>query len=196
MFRAFLLALALTAFGTVAQAATPHSIGAHLGLAAPGSDLADVVGTGFLIGADYEYRINPRFGAGLDVNYFSLGEKSTSTLRFGYPLTVKTSAPGGQAILFGRYYVPTKSTAWSPYVMLGLEKVPIGLKSTTTYRGSTSTSKNRQDKPGFGLGVGVNHPMNEQLRVGAELGYHTIQTSGYSARLITLALSGSYGLGQ
>lgn len=195
-FRACLLALALVAFAAVAQAASPHSVGVNLGLAAPSGDLADVVGTGIVIGANYEYRINPKFGAGLDVSYFSLGEKSTSTMRLGYPRTVKQTAPGGQAILFGRYYFPMKSSAWAPFATLGLEKVRLGIKSTTTYRGTSYTSEAKQDKPGFGLGVGANRQLNERLGAVAELGFHTIQTSGYSTRLMTLAIACSYRLGQ
>ena len=57
--RALLLTMALVAIGAAANAATPHSIGVSAGMAMPTGDASDVVGTGYLVGADYEYRINP-----------------------------------------------------------------------------------------------------------------------------------------
>lgn len=194
--RALLLTTALVAIAACAHAGSRHSVGVNLGLAIPGGDLANVVGTGYVMGADYEYRINPQFGVGFDLTYFSLGGKSTSTTYLGSARTVKQEAPGGQAIVFGRYYFPMKSSHYSPYVALGLEKVRIGFKSTVTWRGGSVTSEDKQDQPGFGLGVGVTRPFNDQLTGGIELGLHDIATSGEATHLYTLAVSCRYNLKQ
>ena len=193
---ALLLTAALITFGAVAHAGARQSIGVNAGLAMPTGDLADAVGMGYLVGADYEYRINQQFGVGLDVDYFALGGKSTSTTYLGSTRTVKEEAPGGQAILFGRYYIPLKDSPFAPYVSLALEKVRIGFKSTVTYRGASTTNEDKQDKPGFGVGVGVTRPLNKQLTGGLDLGFHQIQTSDESTHLITVALSCSYNLGK
>jgi hypothetical protein len=194
--RALLLTTALITIGSVAHAGARQSIGVNVGLAMPTGDLSDAVGTGYLVGADYEYRINPQYGVGLDVDYFALGAKSTSSTYLGSTRTVKEEAPGGQAILFGRYYVQLKKSSFAPYVMLALEKVRIGFKSTVTYLGRSMTNEDKQDKPGFGLGVGATRPLNGQLTGGLELGFHQIQTSGKSTDLFTIALSCSYNLGK
>ena len=194
--RALLLTTALIAFSTVAHAGARQSIGMNAGLAMPIGDLSDAVGTGYLVGAHYEYRINPQYGVGLDVDYFALGAKSTSSTYLGSTRTVKEEAPGGQAILFGRYYVPLKKSPFAPYVMLALEKVRIGFKSTVTYHGTSVTSEAKQDKPGFGVGVGATRPLNDKLTGGLELGFHQIQTSDKSSHLFTIALSCSYNLGK
>lgn len=194
--RALLLATVLIAFGSVAHAGARQSIGVNVGLAMPTGDLSDAVGMGYLVGADYEYRINQQFGVGLDVDYFALGGKSTSTTYRGSTRTVKEQAPGGQAILFGRYYVPLKKSPFAPYVMLALEKVRIGFKSTVTYGGRSVTTEEKQDKVGFGVGVGATRPLNDQLTGGLELGIHQIQTTGESTNLFTVALSCSYNLGK
>jgi outer membrane protein W len=194
--RALLLTTALITFGSVAHAGARQSIGVNVGLAMPTGDLSDAVGMGYLVGAGYEYRINQRFGVGLDVDYFALGAKSTSSTYLGSTRTVKEEAPGGQAILFGRYYLPLKNSPFAPYVSLALEKVRIGFKSTVTYRGRSWTTEDKQDEPGFGVGVGATRPLNRQLTGGLELGLHQIQTSGQSTHLFTIALSCSYNLGK
>jgi outer membrane protein W len=194
--RVLLLTTALITFAAVAHGDTRHSIGVNAGLAMPTGDLSDAVGMGYVLGAAYEYRINPQFGVGLDVDYFSLGAKSTSTTYLGSTRTVKQQVPGGQAILFGRYYVPLKGSSFAPYVTLALEKVRIGFKSTVTYHGTSVTTEDKQDKPGFGIGVGATRPLNQQLTGGLELGLHQIQTTGESTNLVTLAVSCSYKLGK
>ena len=162
----------------------------------PTGDLSDAVGMGYVIGADYEYRFNPQYSVGFDLDYFALGGKSTSTTVLGSTRTVKEEAPGGQAILFGRYYLPLKDSPFAPYVSLAVEKVRIGFKSTVTYRGRSVTYEDKQDKPGFGIGVGATRPLNGQLTGGLELGFHQIQTNDESTHLITLAVSCSYNLGK
>ena len=194
--RVLLLTIALITFAAVAHGDGHHSIGLNAGLAMPTGERSDDIGIGYVVGADYEYRINPRFGVGFDVDYFALGGKTTTTTSRGYTQTVKEEAPGGQAILFGRYYLPLKDSPFAPYVSLALEKVRIGFKETTTYRGRVTTSEDKQDKQGFGIGAGVTRPLNKQLTGGLELGFHEIQTNDKSTTLITFALSCSYNLGK
>ncbi len=194
--RTLLITTALIAFSVVAHAGARRSIGVNAGLAMPTGDLSDAVGMGYLVGADYEHWINPKFSIGLDLDYFALGGKSTSTTVLGSTRTLKQEAPGGQAILFGRYYVPQKDSHFAPYVSLGLEKVRIGFKSTVTYRGTSYENEDKQDKLGFGFGVGATKPFNERLTSGLELGFHQIQTDGKATHLVTIALSCSYGLGK
>ena len=194
--RTLLFTTALIAFSAAAHAGAHRSIGVNAGLAIPTGNVADAVGTGYLIGADYEHWINPQFSIGLDVDYFALGGKTTSSTVLGSTRTVKLEAPGGQAILFGRYYVPMKDSRFAPYVSLALEKVRIGFKSTVTYRGASHTNEDKQDKLGFGIGVGATKPLNEKLTGGLELGFHQIQTDGEATNLITIALSCAYGVGK
>jgi hypothetical protein len=65
-----------------------------------------------------------------------------------------------------------------------------------TYRGTSFTNEDKQDKLGFGIGVGATKPLNEQLTGGLELGFHQIQTDGKATHLITIALSCAYKMGK
>ena len=99
-------------------------------------------------------------------------------------------------MVFGRYYFPLKSSTIAPYVSLALEKVRIGFKTTVTYRGTSRSNEDKQDKPGFGIGVGASKPLNDRLTGGLELGIHEIQTDNPSTQLFTLALSCSFKVGK
>ncbi len=192
---ALLLGAALVAQVSVAQAGSPHSLGMNVGLAMPTGDVSDVVGAGYVVGGTYEYRAHPAWSVGATVDYFALGEKSTSSTILGSTRTVKVKAPGGQAIVFGRYYFPMQGTPVAPYVSFAIEKTRIGFKSTVTYRGSSVSSEDKQDKPGFGIGLGATRKLDDRITGGVDFAFHQIQTDNEATHLLTLTIGVTFGLG-
>lgn len=189
----FLLAFAVPA----AHAAVPaHLLGGSAGLVSPTGDFGDAVGTGWFLGASYQYRFHAQWAAGVDLDYFAFGEKSESFAAPGGARTIEQSAHGGQSQFYAMWYVPMRDDRFEPYVKGGYFHHRIGVKTTVTHLGSSVSDTDREMKPGFGLGVGASMALDERTRVGIELLYCEIETSGEAADFLQVGLTCHYRIGK
>jgi opacity protein-like surface antigen len=169
----------LTMAGIVS--AQQMSIGGSLGLYMPLGDFGDMAGMGFGVLPQFEYQLNEKVNITGTIGYVSWGGKDIEYQAYDYVNDVyytekwEYSISNIPILAGAKYYFGQGKT--KPYGMAtaGLNMFSV---STTIFGMEVSASETYF---GFGVGGGMEMPLNEKMNLDFNASYETIASEGESS---------------
>lgn len=190
------LAIACLAFLSITTMAKAQiKIGASLGAAVPMGDFSDGANTGLGGSLTGKYLINKNMGVGLNVGFYSFGEKTDG---FKNKLTPVSGS--------FTYYFNSNTGNFKPYVGADLgfytwkydyETYEYVYTTTYPYYATVSNSiSDSETKIGIASTVGFEYSFNDQLALDVNAKYHYVATSGDALTMFGINAGIAYNLGK
>ena len=193
-FKSILLAALIAVAGASSAHAAKMWIGPTAGLGMPMGAFSDVASTGFNLGLTGDYPLNESFVVGGEAGWHGFGgsddfEKAQSAA-IGSSVDAKVNIV--PVIVHGKWMIPSGGGGMKPYLKLGLGLYRSSTKVEFTGGDDTTTDTNF----GYELGAGLNYPVNDNVSWGVDGAFHSIQSDGDAANLITVRAQLHFGFGQ
>jgi opacity protein-like surface antigen len=169
------------------------SIGGLVGIYLPMGDFGDAAGLGFGVLPQFEYKMSPKLNLTGTVGYVMWGGKSVDLgTYYGHPYTFKYTYHDMPILAGAKYYFGEGKM--KPYGLAQLGFHMLGVTVDAEYMGVSASSSESVTKLGFGIGGGLEMPINDKMNFDANAAYETIMTEGTSSTDIVIKAGIKYFL--